>query len=296
MKNFIKDLNIKKMSASELACVIDENQKEFADFYVKNGFKAKNAEMINSLYEKMLSPKFVKALKKVAKNGSEDGGSWSGLDYGFIVVINGFIEKNHKNEALSEELLADYTKIINKVLKSKINSIAKDVNIEKDIVKELLVVVPDKSCVNSPRAAGFYCQKMLRKLYIISADRNIGLEKTKNVKILFQKLFGKKLLDVVAVNMLLEKKEFMKGFNENQTALWNLITDFALDYINNQDKDHITELVEYYCDRRKSDSDRNRDSARRISLMHIDQEKYPALAKRIRKFTKEGKESLVKFL
>ena len=88
----------------------------------------------------------------------------------------------------------------------------------------------------------------------------------------------------------------MKNFNENQTAVWNMLTDFALEVIENQDKEHIVELVEYYCSRRKSDAERNRDSARRISLNHVDAEKYTKLAKRIAKFTKDGKESLVKFL
>lgn len=294
MKNFIMDLKPKKMDVSDLAYMIDENQKDLVDFYVKHGFKMKNAETINMLYEKMLNPKFAKALKKVAKNGEE--GSWTGLDYGFIMIINGFIEKTHSNEKMTDELLANYTNIINKVLKFKINKISKTVDIDKDIVKELLVVVPDKACVNNERAVGFYTAKMLRKMYIIAAQKDLGLDDTKKIKDLFKKLFGKKLIDVVAVNMLLEKKEYMKNFNENQTTMWNLITEFALEVIESQDKEHIVELIEYYCERRKSDFERNRDSARRISLNSIDSEKYPKLAKRISKFTKDGKESLIKFL
>lgn len=294
MKDFIVNLKPKKMDVSDLAYMIDENQKDLVDFYVKHGFKMKNAETINMLYEKMLNPKFVKALKKVAKNGEE--GSWTGLDYGFIMIINGFIEKCHNNEKMTDELLTKYTDIINKVLEFKIKKISKTVDIDKDVVKELLVVVPDKACVNNERAVGFYTAKMLRKMYIIAAQKDLGLDDTKKIKNLFKKLFGKKLIDVVAVNVLLEKKEYMKNFNENQTTMWNLITDFALEVIENQDKEHIVELVEYYCNRRKSDFERNRDSARRISLNNIDSEKYPKLAKRISKFAKDGKESLVKFL
>ena len=295
MKNFIYGLKPKKMSVTDLAYAIDDNQKNLVDFYVKHGFKMKNADTINELYSKMLNPKFAKALKKVAKDGNEET-PWTGLDYGFIMIINGFIERNHKNEAMTEDLLATYTNIVNKVLKSKINTISKKVGIDKDIVKELLVVVPDKAYVNNERALAFYCQKMLRKMYIIAAERDLGLTDTDKVKDLFKKIFGKKLLDIIAVNMLLEKKEFMKNFNENQTMLWNLITEFALETFERQNKGHITELIEYYCDRRKSDAERNRDAARRISLNHIDAEKYPETAKRISKFSKNGKESLVKFI
>ena len=283
------------MSTSDIAYLIDDNQKDLIEFYIKHGFRMKNADIINNLYNKMMNPKFVKALKKVAKNGSDEG-KYAGLDTGFVVIINGFIEKNHKNEAMTEEILSEYTDLINKILKSRIKDISKTVGISNDIVKELLVIVPNKECISNERAVGFYCQKLLRKMYIIAAENDLGITDTKTIKKIFGKLFGKKLLDLIAVYMLLEKKEYMKNFNENQITLWNLITDFALEYINKQDKEHIIELIEYYCGRRKSDAERNRDSARRISMAHIDAERYPALAKSISKFSKKGKESLVKFL
>lgn len=294
MKNFITDLRPKKMDLEELMDAIADNQNDLVEFYMKHGFKAKHAETINILYSKMLSTKFVKALRKVAKNGED--GPWTGLNPGFIMIINGFIERNHKNEGMTEELLEAYTEIINKVLKKKIKNISESVGIDKDIIKEMLVVVPDKGCIDNERSVGFYCQKMLRKMYILAADRDLGLTDTDKIKAMFKNLFGKKLLDVIAVYVLLEKKEFMKNFNESQTALWNLMTEFALETFEKQDKEHITELIEYYCSCRKFDFGRNRDSARRISLNHIDAEAYPKTAKRAAKFTKKGKENLTKFM
>lgn len=296
MKNFIEELKVKKVETSELAGMIDDNQTQLVEFYVKHGHKMKNQETINTLYNKMLHPKFVKALKKVAKSVTGDDKSWAGLDVGFIVLINGFIENMHKNEAMTEELMSEYTKIINKVLKPRINEISKEVGIEKDIVKELLVIVPDKETITNDRAMAFYCQKMLRKMYILAAEKDLGLDKIKRVKNLFQRIFGKKCLDLVAINILLEKKEYMKNFNENQTTLWNMLTEFALGYINDQDKGHITELIEYYTERRKGDAERNRDSARRISLANIDEEKYPVFAKRAKKFAKDGDDDLTNFM
>ena len=291
MKEFIKSIKLKGVKASELAYVIDNNQKDLIDFYVKQGHRVKNADVVNKLYEKMLSPKFAKALMKIIKNDEGEG-----LDAGFVVIINGFIEKMHKNEAMTDELLATYSEIIDKALKSRIKEVYKKVKIDKEIIKELLVIVPNIGCVSSEKFTGIYSQRMLRKLYIISEKQDTGLTDTKDIKKLFKVLFGKNILDLIAINILLEKKEYMKNFNDRQITIWNLFTDFALDYINSEDKKHIVELLEYYCERRRADAGKDRDAARRISLPNIDAEKYSDLAKCIKKFQKNGKESLTKYL
>ena len=291
MKEIIKNMKLKKMKASEVAAYIDEHQKDLIDFYVKFGHRAKNTETINELYTRMLNPKFAKGLKKILK--SEDS---EGIDYGFVTIINGFIEKFHKHEELTEELMAEYSDIIDKILKKRIKAVSKKVNIDKDIIKELLVIVPDVGCISNEKFTGIYSQRMLRKLYIMAADREIGLSTTKDIKKLFKVLFGENILDLIAINILLEKKEYMKNFNEQQLAVWNLFTDFALEYINGEGKKHIGELVEYYCNRRRVDDSKERDGARRISLNNIDAERYEDLSKVIKKFVKNGKENLTKYL
>ena len=290
MKELIKNMKIKKMKASELAAIIDENQKDLIDFYIKKGHQQKSADVVNELFTRMLSPKFAKALKKVIKNSEE------GLDNGFVVIINGFIEKFHKHEEMTEELLTEYSEIIDKILKKRIKEVSKKVDIDKEIIKELLVIVPDPDCVSDDKFTGIYSQRMLRKLYIIAADTEIGLTDTKMIKKMFKSLFNKEIIDLIAINILLEKKEYMKNFNEKQLAVWNLFTDFALEVVNGEDKEHIIELLEYYCNRRRADANKERDAARRISLNNIDAEAYPRLAKGVKKFMKNGKESLTKYL
>ena len=61
MKELIKNMKIKKMKASELAAIIDENQKDLIDFYIKKGHQQKSADVVNELFTRMLSPKFAKA-------------------------------------------------------------------------------------------------------------------------------------------------------------------------------------------------------------------------------------------
>lgn len=293
MKEFIKELKPKKMKADELAYEILDVQSDLVRWYINDAHKAKNAELVNELYSKMATEKFAKAMKKILKNKNDAYGE---LDCGFAAIIANFIEKYHKEESMTDEMLETYTDIIDKLLKKRIKAVNKKLNLDTDVIKELLVITPDIGYISNDKFVGIYSQKMLRKLYIMSAEKELGITETDQVRTLFKKLFGKELLDLIAINILLEKKEYLKNFNEKQTAMWNLMTSFALEEIEKQDKEHIVELLEYYCSRRKRDADNGRDGARRINLSSVPETDYPRIAKGIKKFTKNGKESLVKYL
>lgn len=294
VKDFIKELKLKKMKTTEIAALIADNQKDLIDFYIKESHRAKNAELKKELFNKMMNEKFPKALKKIIKNAKENG---EGLDCGFAVIIGGLIETNSGNELLTDELISEYADIINKLLKPRAKKISKKVDIDENIIRELLIITPDKEYISADKFVGIYSQRMLRKLYFMATDHELNLTEISQVETLFKKLFGKKLVDLIAVNILLEKKDYIKNFNEKQLAVWNLMTNFALDYINNESKEHIGELLEYYCMRRRADASKDRDVARRIELRGgVNAETYPKLAKCIAKFEKNGKQSLVKFL
>jgi hypothetical protein len=293
MKEFIKELKIKKMKASEIAYEIVSYQTDLVRWFINDAHKAKNAELVNELYSKMATEKFAKAMKKILKNKDDMYGE---LDCGFAVIIASFLEKFHKDESVTDEIIEIYTDVTDKLLKKRIKEVNKKLNISEDVIKELLVITPDVGYISNDKFVGIYSQKMLRKLYILSAENEIGLTETEQVQKLFKKLFGKNLLDLIAINILLEKKEYLKNFNEQQTAMWNLMTSFALEYIEGEEKEHIVELLEYYCSRRKRDAENNKDGARRINLSSVPESDYPRIAKGIKKFTKNGKESLVKYL
>ena len=293
MKEFIKELKLKKVKPTELAYEIVDVQGDLIRWFINDAHKAKSADTVNMLYSKMANEKFAKALKKIIKNKDD---AYGNLDCGFAVIIANFLEKFHKDENMTDEIFETYTDVIDKLLKGRVKDVNKKLNLDTDVIKELLVIVPDVGYISNDKFVGIYSQKMLRKLYIMSAEKQIGLTETEQVEKLFKKLFGKKLLDLIAINILLEKKEYLKNFNEQQTAIWNLMTSFALEYIESEDKDHIIELLEYYCSRRKRDADNNKDGARRINLSSVPESDYPRMAKAISKFTKKGKESLVKYL
>ena len=291
IKEFVKEFKPKKMSGDDIRYILESNQKEIIEFVIKDAHKQKYAEMANELYKKLATKKVAKALKKISKSDE-------GLDCGFAVVIANMFEKIHnmKDVEIDEEVKDVFIGIINKILKPRIKTINKKLDLDPEVIKELLIITPDVGYISDEKFVSFYSQKMLRKLYMLTESKEVNLTEPKQVKQLFSKLFGKKLLDVIAVHILLEKREFSKNFSEKQKALWNLMTKFALDTIENQDKNHIIELLEYYCNLRKKHAQNNRDGVRRIDFNEIKEDEYPKLCKNIKNFRKNSKESLTKFL
>lgn len=290
MENFLKETKkMKKIKTGELAALIYESQDTIIADYIKKSYSPKFKDTLDKLYERMSDPKFPAAIKKILKRGKKEEDIK--LDCGFAVVINGFIEYNAKAEhKVDDEIISEYIDIIDKLLSKQAKKLAKSLDLDTDVVREILVVAPSKDYISNEKFVGIYSQRMLRKFYVMSAnaDKPLGLATTKQVKKLFAKIFGKDLLDVIAVNVLLEKREYMEKYNESQTAVWNLMTQFAVDVIESQDKKHVYELVKYYIDRRRRDDQHQRDAARRISLAGLPAEDYPRIAKAVSKF-KNGK-------
>lgn len=302
IREFIDGLKMKKMKAGEIAEDIVYIQSNLVGFYIAHAHKVANADLVKELHEKMIHPKFPKALTKIMKAAKKESG-FEPLDLGFAVIIAEFLEKNRNNENLTDEVKTEYADIINELLKKRSKKIAKKSDVNIDVVKELLVITPDVGYISNDRFVGIYSQKMLRKLYYFANKVDTGIKDIDQIKVLFEKIFDngddeeKSLLDLIAVNILLEKKENLKAYtDEAQIKMWNLMTDFALNTIENQKKKHIAELVEYYCKRREADAKKERDSARRINLNTINAEQYPKFAKVVAKFSENGKPALTKYL
>ena len=284
MKHFLKECKPNKMSKTDLIYLIDDNQDEIIEFYIKNNHKQKFNGMITELFTKMNSKKFVKALKAIIKDDELS------LNIGFAVVIAGFMSKAADMEnGVDEEILEEYMAIVNKLLKKRVKEIKSKVDIDPEVITELLVIAPSQEYISDHKFVGIYSQKMLKKLYYMSKTKDIGLDTTKKVKKLFKAIFGKELIDLIAINILLEKKDGIKNMDEKQVAVWNLMTTFALEVIESQKKDHIIELIAEYCRRRFNDTKRQNDAARRIVLKSVNAEDYPKTAKVVAKMSKSNK-------
>lgn len=282
MKEFLNEMKpkkVKRMDKVELSDIILDYQNDIIEFYVKKNHLQKVAPVIDELFAVLSSKKVAKAFKAVCK--TEDA------DMGLAVVFNAFLVKNAAD--LEEEVVDIYIECINKLLKKKIKKIEKKTGLSFECARDLLAIAPGKQYISNENFIGLYVTRMLTRLYNEAKVQKDVLADTKAIKDLFKVIFGKELLDVVAVNILLQKKEYMNGLTEDQLTVWNNLTVFALETIEAEDKDHVVELVEYYIQRRNKDDKKQRDAARRISLTSVQAEDYKRIAKVVSKLAKDQK-------
>ncbi len=282
MKNFLnewKPKNLKGMDKDTRTCLLFDYIPTISEFYIKKGHKAQKE--VNELFDRMEDPKFVKLLLRILKTSDS-----TPVDLGMATVIADFIER--RRQKLDEDLVDSYKTAIDKILKKRIKKISKKVEVDKDLLTELLVVVPEPDAISDPRFVGIYVYRMTRKLYAISKDNELGLD-TKLVKKLFKALFGKDLQNDVAISILLERKDIIRNFNEEQKAVWNLLTNFALDTLESNKKKELKELIEYYIMRRSKDAEKQRDSARRIQFANISEEDFKRLHSVANKLSEKDK-------
>lgn len=301
--SFLKDCKPGKLDRQEFAELIESNQKLIIDYISKRGglygVNDNVKEALDELYSKMAKAAFPKALKYILKSDV------LALDIRFVLPIANFMEhvkpedqESNKSDddsdyiaIIDEDIMDRYVSIINKLLKSRVKEISKKVDMDDDLLTEFLVVLPDKDIVseNDAKYIGYYVYKMLKKIYLLADIKDWQFDNTKQIKKLFGELFGKKFVDVVAVHVLLEKKDFIKKLNEKQQVVWNMLTTFALETIEKQEKKHIKELLEYYCAKRAQDEKRQRDGARRIQFSAFSPEEYPTLSKVAKKMSENQK-------
>lgn len=282
LKEFLKDLKpkyFKELSKEDRGWLIFDNQIALIEFYIKKGHK--HRQEIDELYSYMTKPQFVKALKQVYKNGEK-------LDLGFAVIIGDFLDRRHRD--LESDMIAEYSEIIKKILKKRLKKISKKTGAPKEFLVDLLVVIPEPELVSNPRFRGIYVNKVARRLYQLTKKQPEGstfegysLPDLEHTHMLFAELFGKENMNDVAVSLLLERKEHLNRFDEDQRTTWNALTVMSLDQIETNKKKEINDILDYYEQRRQFDAKKNNDSARRIQFDQISEEDYPKLVKVFKK-------------
>jgi hypothetical protein len=281
VKDVLKDWkgkNFNELDKDDRAYAIYSNIASVVEFYIKKGHRAESD--VAEIFDRLNNKKFAKSLLRVLK--TQDNYP---LEPATATLIADFLEKKHQE--LDEELIAQYSEAIDKILKKRIKKLSKKLNLEKDLVKELLVIVAEPEAISNPNFVGIYVIKVLRKLYALSKDNELGLEKIKQVKNLFVELFGEDMLNSIAINILLERKNIITHFNDNQKQVWNLMTNFALKVLEKNDKAELTNHITYYVERRMKDAKREHDAARRIQFAQISEEDFPMLHKVAKKLSKE---------
>jgi len=289
----IKDIletKIRKLEKTERLDFLEEHIPDIALFFIKKGHHS--PDKVKLLFDKMEDPKEKMALTllKLLKRSKEEERE---VNLGIVSVIGDFLEK--RSSKLDQDLIDMYADIVDKILKPRVKKVSKDLGLNKDLIKELLVIVPDKEYISSAKYVGIYVNKILRKLYYMSHDpeSDTGITSTKMLIKLFKTMFEKDILPDIAINILLERKEAMRNFNDKQLTIWNLLTDSALIILNKLEKDELFKYIENYIERRARDAEKGYDNARRIQLTQLP-ENYEKISKVVNKLS--GKERNKKFL
>ena len=276
MKEF-NNYNIKKCSVEEYSEALVDYESAIQVYYRDLGKKEKSAHLMKNLYQKMTNEKFIKAFKKAMKKEQFEKPYW------FAPVIHGFMLQYVSNQDKDQEILDEYVELFDKILKKRIKKFNKETGITSPLIaKELLALVPEEDYTsNVPFRKAYHTQRVLTKLYALvnkeSYLTEFDLDSTSQIGDIFGVLFGEEENINTAINILLEKKEYLQNLNKTQQKMWNLITSWALEVLEEQDKKTIKKAIKYYLGKRMEDDEKNKDRSRRIGLTSISPELYPTI-------------------
>ena len=283
---------LKKMDKDERLGFVARNLPDLIDFHKKDG--RFQPELLAKVYERLTNDKIAKAFSKLAK---EDA-----VEVEAAPLLHDFLEllTSKSNQVDGEEkeayvaMMNSYLEVLTKIIGKRAKKMAKKLNISEDLAMELLIIMPSKEYVTNEKVLGIYVGKITRQLYSEVADNKTNLvdaavdASPELYRKIFKYLFEKDFLSNIAINVLLEYKDNLKGMKDTQKAVWSALTTFALEELDSFKSDALKELIIHYVNRRKADVKKNKDQARRVVLSEsIDEETYPNLFKAVNKLKKK---------
>lgn len=231
-------------------------------------------ETKNAIYEKITDPDFVKYLTKYVKNDN----SFDNMILLPNIIVSIIKEANARiaeakaqdpNATLNYDL-ADLVELSHLILKKKIKKLTGD-GIPENVAFDALCAVPDPAILN--KSASFHMKELFNVLYIHAKTEKIDVPK------LMKGLFKGNKIETVIAFALLERKEKISNFNDNQKLLFNDITDWAFKTMEEMKKDDIYAILKAYAETRKRDEQQKKDGARRYYISSLPAEDYPKIIK-----------------
>lgn len=309
MEKLFKGIKPQKMKKDEIAAFIYNHCEDITEFMIRKGHIHKFKDSKERVFKFMANEKTVKGIKLVMKRAKKE--PEYALPIEFVRVICDYLEwaNRQSNKEELEEINDAYFEIVSDLLDKKAKKISKKTGLGKEVVKELLAVCPSDKYITedkSGRAFIFAVQKMARKLYILAKstedvekeDNNlksvlgVQYDNVKSLKKTFEAILGKKRLPLLAVAILLEKKEFIKEYNQQQVFMWNRVADIAIEIIETcgkKDKKEAVSILQQYATFRAADDKNGRDGSRHVNIMSLPCENFPNIFKAAKKVADKNK-------
>lgn len=264
-KQVLKD--IKREYYDELVELLPATLK----FAISCGHHRDNAEAMEKIYEKLFDAGFVKYLYKEIK----DGADITNINV-LPALVTSFISKVKRDQPEKAELFAteELHDLLNIIFKKKIKKMTKKGIPEKQAF-DYLSILPNVEVL--AKGAYYYTARLFTAMYEYAASEEVDFERI--MKILFKTEDEDKDLSALDLFILLERKDKITNFNDGQKALFNKITNWALEDIEKHKTSDVERIIRTYINRRMEDAKNNKDSNRRIYLSSVSETEYPKIFK-----------------
>lgn len=296
---FVKDFigtwsdkkEIKGLSKGERANTLYYQIDELTNFFLFKRMKERdNLEKVYEIFETKI---FIKTLKKVVKDAVDDYCP----NEAFVLMIDDFIKFEVNKGGDNQELLLQYTDIVNKLLKNRIKVLVKSTALPETLCMRILVGAPNQSFVKDARYIGRYVSSVEKEIFDWVKDENNECKfNEKTVKKIMKCVFD---LDSFKKEILLsiatDRKAILNNASDQQKEIWNYFTMYLLKELNSMDKEDIIDFLDKYIKFRKRDEDNGKDTARRIIFSHLLEDDYKSIVKAVNKMIKKD-ELAAKFL
>lgn len=214
------------------------------------------------------------------------------------------IDDRFKNKIISRseaetqrKAVEEFAKIVeelntsaNQIVKKEAKELASICNLPKSICRTALKSVPDPEFITGPKC-GVYLSALLDTIYQDIDARDNDVEDIKWNKF-FDRLFGKENRYDVVTFIILESNERITNFKSKSTKeLWNSLTRYALDTLENCDKGTRAKMLEIYI-KRLSAAVKNGSTRFRVDMGRLSKHDYPRLCESMEKFRDKYEEIL----
>lgn len=279
MKRFLKEWkpkNIKEMDKFEKAEFLNDLLSGLVSGYMTKGYKTDLTPVYGAVYDK----KFIKSLLFMVKNEDDFGY----IDKNVVIILVDAIRDSVKREVNDPELDEKIYKIITKLCKKKNKKLAK-LGLDRDLAEELSAIIPsaDEDYINE-KNIHVYIRKALNTLYKVSKE-NVYVELfiPERLESMFKVLIGNEYMNIAVKSILLENRERIKHFKENELTVWNSLTTFAVDYLEDLKKTELDEVLQSYFILKKK-----LNNVGRISLESLIKEDYPKIHKALKRLNTQN--------
>lgn len=279
MKEFVKTWSNKKelknLTKEERIDYMYNSLDDIVDFFLFKRFKEK--ETISKLYDAMENPKFYKTLKKVIKICQEENTP----DASICIVIQDFLTT--RKESLVLETLDAYKQIMVKLIEKPVKKISKETSLNAAQALKIVSNIPSKRIVRNAKYVKRYVQTIENNLFYLVTDEKDPLDVeafgTSTIRFIVKTLMEKEFQEEVVLSICLDKKSIIENFTEGQFKIWNTFSDYALEYMENMNKEDLVDLLIRYCKEREHDYKEHRDTIRRFNFKELPKEDYKKIYK-----------------